>query len=364
MPRVQIIDALTERVKELSCLYDISSIASDHSDNLEEALQAITVRIAKAWKYADDAVAEIKINDRHYISNELPSKPVYTTVSIVLDQEHIGFVRIHYPTPEYSVQDFLAEEELLLKKIAQEIAAIYERHQRIEREEILRRSAERNDRLTILGEITAGIAHELNTPLGNILGFSELIAEKSGEEQVRKDALKITSSAMHAREVVKKLMFFSCEMPQQMQSIALNPLVEDALNLLKPSLQNAGVNIHFDPDPKNPFGRLDPIQITQVIFNLLINAIHASPPGSTISIKLLSADKKLNIIISDEGKGIPEAAREKIFEPFFTTKDVGEGSGLGLSVVHGIVKSHLGSIRFSSEEGKGTTFNVSLPLHP
>lgn len=364
MSATSAIDALSERIKELSCLYDISSIASDHSDNLEEALQAITVRIAKAWKHADDAVAEIKMGDRHYQSGPLPIKTVYTSAAIVLDREHIGIVRIHYPTPQYTQKDFLTEEELLLKKIAQEIGTIYERHQRIEREEILKRSAERNDRLTILGEITAGIAHELNTPLGNILGFSELIAGKTREEQIRKDALKITSSAMHAREVVKKLMFFSCEMPQQMESIALNPLVEDALNLLKPSLQSAGVNIHFEPDPKNPFGRLDPIQITQVIFNLIINAIHASPAGSTISIKLLSADKKLNIIIADQGHGIPEAARDKIFEPFFTTKGVGEGSGLGLSVVHGIVKSHQGSIRFSSEEGTGTTFNISLPLQP
>ncbi len=364
MPHLQTVEALNERIKELSCLYDISTLASEYAGSIKGSLQSIVERIAGAWKYSDKAIAEIQLGDDRYYSGKIPENTVRLHKPVIIDEQQFGTVIIHYPAPPFTIDDFLPEERQLLKKVAQEIAGIVERHQRIQKEEILRRSAERNDRLTILGEITAGIAHELNTPLGNILGFSELIADKTREEQIRKDALKITSSAMHAREVVKKLMFFSCEMPQQMESIALNPLVEDALNLLKPSLQNAGVNIHFDPDPKNPFGRLDPIQITQVIFNMLINAIHASPPGSTISIKLLSADKKLNIIIADQGHGIPEGVRDKIFEPFFTTKGVGEGSGLGLSVVHGIVKSHQGSIRFSSEEGQGTTFNVSLPLHP
>lgn len=357
-------DALNERIKELSCLYDISSIASDHSDGLNEALQAITKRIAIAWKHSDKAVAEIKIDEEHFVSNVLPANSVHMSEAIILEKEQVGLVRIHYPSPDFYHSDFLDEEEQLLKKIAHEISNIYERHQRIEREELLKRSAERNDRLTILGEITAGIAHELNTPLGNILGFSELIAEKSKELQVKKDAEKITTSAMHAREVVKKLMFFSCEMPQQRESIAVNELVEEAITLLKPMLKNASIKLKFERDPKNPFARLDPIQITQVIFNLLINGIYASPANSVITISLKSGNNKLHITIKDEGVGIPEAVQDKIFEPFFTTKPMGEGSGLGLSVVHGIIKSHNGRIQFSTAEGEGTTFNISLPLHP
>lgn len=358
------IDALKERIKELSCLYDISTIASDHTDSLEEILHAIAARIAKAWKYTDDAVAEIKINEKLYLSNSVPADSVHMTSEIIIDKEQVGIVRIHYPAARHHKSDFLAEEAQLLKKIAQEIAAISERHQRLEQEEKLKRTAERNDRLSILGEITAGIAHELNTPLGNILGFAELISEKTRESQVKRDADKITDSAIYAREIVKKLMFFSCEMPQRRELIAVNALVENALKLLNPMLKSAAVNVQFNADPENSFAQLDPIQITQVIFNLLINAIYASPADSTIKVSLKSGDKKLSITIEDEGSGIPEEVRDKIFEPFFTTKPQGEGSGLGLSVVHGIIKSHKGRIQFSTEEGKGTTFNIIFPINP
>lgn len=364
MAENNVVDSLQERIKELTCLYDISTLASEHSDSIEELLQAITERVAQAWLHNDAAIAEISLPNQHYFSAEVTYQTVCLSAPILVDKTQVGKVSVHYPEDKFSSKDFLEEEVHLLQKVAHEIANIVDRHQHIEHEEKLKRSVERNDRLSILGEITAGIAHELNTPLGNILGFSQLIAEETKEQQVANDAQKITDSAIYAREVVKKLMFFSCEMPQQMESIAINPLVEDALKLLKPSLQNARIEIELEKDPKNTFGRLDPIQITQVIFNLLINAIYASPPESTIRVKLLTTNKNLSIIIADEGSGIPENVREKIFEPFFTTKPVGEGSGLGLSVVHGIVRSHKGSIHFSTEMGKGTTFNVTLPLHP
>lgn len=364
MSETSVIDQLNERIKELRCLYDISTIAARRSVKLDDIVQDITYRVAEAWKYPEDAVAEIKLGVRHYTSSDQKGETVFLTEEIVPDQEQVGVIRVHYPAEKYAKEDFLEEERQLLKKIANEIAVIYDRHQRTSREELLKRSAERNDRLSILGEITAGIAHELNTPLGNILGFAELIEEKSTESQIQKDAAKISDSAIYAREVVKKLMFFSCEMPQQRASVAVNALLQDAIKLLNPTLKSASVNLEFERDPRNPFARLDPIQITQVVFNLLINAIYASPPNATIRVTLTSNANNILITIADEGKGIPEDARDKIFEPFFTTKPQGEGSGLGLSVVHGIIKSHRGNIQFSTAEGEGTTFNVILPVHP
>lgn len=358
------VDQLSERIKELQCLYDISNIAGRRSDDLNEIVQDIVFRVSKAWKYPEDAVAEIKLEECGFSSGIIPQDAVVMSEGIVPDREQVGTIKVYYPAIKYTRNDFLQEERQLLKKIANEIAVIYERFQVASREEVLKRSAERNDRLSILGEITAGIAHELNTPLGNILGFAELIVEKSSEAQVQKDAQKITDSAIYAREVVKKLMFFSCEMPQQRASVAVNAILQDAIKLLNPTLKSASVNLEFEPDPRNPFARLDPIQITQVVFNLLINAIYASPPNGTIRVALSSNANHIQITIADEGQGIPEEVRDKIFEPFFTTKPQGEGSGLGLSVVHGIVKSHQGSIQFSSDDDKGTTFNVILPVHP
>lgn len=354
--------ALRERLKELTFLYDISGIAAEH-DSLSPTLQAIADRMTAAWQYSKDVVISIEVDDAVFSSGKIPKTNAVLKENLP-SKIVSGSIRVYYPSPAMSVGDFLPEEGQFLRKVAHDVATIADRFHREKREETLRRTIERNDRLGILGEITAGVAHELNTPLGNILGFSEFIAQNAENPQQQKDAEKIRVSAMYAREVVKKLMFFSCEMPQRMESIAINPLVEDAIKLLTPTLNKEGVKIEFTPDPKNPFGQVDPIQITQVIFNMLINATHASDQGGTISIFLQSADKFVNIIIEDYGHGIPTEIQEKIFEPFFTTKDIGEGSGLGLSVVHGIVKSHRGNIRFSTELKVGTTFNISLPLRP
>lgn len=362
MPDSNAIEALKERIKELTCLYNISALASAHTDSLNETLQAIVSLIAQSWRYSDKAVAEIKLSDENFKSADLPFKSVSHFEPILIDGQQLGTVRVHYPVPEFSDSDFLIEEYQLLKKVAHEIATIIDRHNRKTKEEELQRSAQYSQRLSILGEITAGIAHELNTPLGNILGFSQLIAESAEKDQTKLDADKITHSAIYAREIVKKLMFFSSEMPHQKESISFNVLVTDAISMLKPSLANAQINVELDKDPANAFGLVDPIQITQVIFNLMLNAIDASHKDSTIRVKLISGSGKMNIIIADQGTGIDVADRPKIFDPFFSTKAFGKGTGLGLSVVHGIIKSHGGSIHFSTEINEGTTFNISLPL--
>ena len=362
MNESQIIDNLNERIKELTCLYEISSLSSNQESSLTEKLNSICKVVAAAWRFSDKSVAEITALGTQYLSNPIPGKTIYQVEPIVVDNQEVGYVRVHYPANGFVESDFLIEEKQLIKKVAQEISVIIERHIHNQKEALLQRSVEHNDRLAILGEITAGIAHELNTPLGNILGFSELIADNTREDQVIRDAAKITNSAIYAREIVKKLMFFSCEMPQQIESTSINVIVSDALKLLKPSTQNAGVAVRFIPDERNILGRFDPVQITQVIFNLMINAIYVSPEGSEITIKITSNENTLTLEIADQGSGMTPEIGDKIFEPFFTTKPVGEGSGLGLSVVHGIIKSHGGSIHFSSEIDAGTTFHITLPL--
>ncbi len=271
---------------------------------------------------------------------------------------------MHYNYRQGPPPPFLYEEELLLKTLAQEIGGIIERDEQKQREELLRQKFEQADRLSILGEITAGIAHELNTPLGNILGFAQLIQKRTHDRQVGRDVEKIINSAMHSREIVKKLMFFSCEMPQQKQQVSVTTLIEEALQLLRITFKNAGITPLFCVPQYPVEAHVDPIQLTQVIFNLLINALHASAPGQEIHIELKKENQEMILGIRDFGHGIPESIRERIFEPFFSTKAPGEGSGMGLSVVHGIVKSHGGSIKVDSSPQKGATFTVRLPLNP
>lgn len=358
----KLVGILEERVKELSCLYDVASLATAREKSFGEILQSIVNRIPLAWQFPEDAVCELQTEQLHLFSNAVPEKKVSQFADILLEDRRMGVVLIHYPYPERDESHFLKEEQSLLTKLSNEIAAIIDRKESRNREKSFIENYQRQDRLNILGEITAGIAHELNTPLGNILGFAQLILDSERDPQTLADSQKIMNSAIHAREVVKKLMFFACELPQRHEFVSINQLVEEALRLLTPSFQKSGIKIHFQKDEQNPQIQLDPVQITQVVFNLLINAIHASEKGTTISVDLFTDQQFVCIRISDEGKGIPLEVQDKIFEPFYTTKPVGEGSGLGLSVVHGIIKAHKGTIELKSEPGKGTIFYISLPL--
>ncbi|MFD2540957.1 sensor histidine kinase [Lacinutrix gracilariae] len=362
-PLITAEDKLKERIKELTCLYTISSlIANCDLDNLNPTIQAIAISLQKAIRYPEDASVEIFINNELFKTGKEPVEKVFIRSAIKTFNTPIGSIKIGYSQSKYTSNSFLNEEKQLLEKVALEIGNLLERKQIIVNEAITRRQIERADRLSILGEITAGIAHELNTPLANILGYSELLKEQFLDNtEALKDLEKITNSAIYSREVVKKLMFFSCDMPQQMKLTNIVPIVKDAISLLKPNFikKNLDCQLHI-VDGNIPL-RVDAIQLTQVIFNLVINAIYFSPENGVIQVSVKQSEKNIEIQISDQGKGIEAGNSENVFHPFYTTKPVGEGSGLGLSVVHGIVKSHKGSIKHTPNTPKGTIFTIQLP---
>lgn len=356
------LNSLEERIKELSCLYEVTSLASDKTSSFDETIQAIVNRIPKAWRYPDDAVCVLRLNDNYWQSQAILQETVSHTQVIFIEDSPVGSLTIHYPANKRSKNDFLIEELALQDKLAKEISNLLDRKIRKEREDAFIVSVQRQDRLSILGEIAAGIAHELNTPLGNILGFTQLIQSSEISVQTKNDTDKIIQSVLYAREVVKKLMFFSCELPQRFVQTCIPKLISDALKLIVPTCREKEINIIFSTNDDDFEAQVDSIQLTQVIFNILLNAIHASPKKSKIELNLQLRSESFNLLISDQGSGIPQEIQERIFDPFFTTKDIGEGSGLGLSVVHGIIKAHKGCILVASSPGEGTTFSIEIPL--
>jgi signal transduction histidine kinase len=353
---------LKERIKELTCLYEVTSIIvnSDY-DNLETSLFAIAKSLKKAWQFEMDAEVALKCANYEVKTKNFDSDRVLLESRVKVFNKPAGSVKVGYPKDTYRKSDFLLEEKHLLDNVSLAVGNLLERKQIRDKEAASRRLVERTDRLNILGEITAGIAHELNTPLANILGFTELLKDRTSGEASLRDLDKIIENAIFSREVVKKLMFFACEMPQQMDSIHLNPLVDEVMSLLKPNFRNNNLSftLNFNQDPIHL--KVDRIQMTQVLFNLIMNAIYTSPINGRISISVNDSGKEVKIAIADEGSGIDEAIADKVFEPFFTTKPLGKGSGLGLSVVHGIVNSHKGSISHSPNRPKGTVFTVVFP---
>ncbi|TDU40288.1 phospho-acceptor domain-containing protein [Gelidibacter sediminis] len=356
-------DQLKERIKELTCLYNVSSyIANCNLYDLDPTFKAIAASLKAAILYNEEAFVEMKLGDTVVCAGQRLKDQVFILSAIKVFNLPFGSIKIGYSKEKYNQNVFLTEEKQLLKTVASEIGNLIERKQIIEKEELRKRQMERADRLAILGEITAGIAHELNTPLASILGFSELLKERFiNDNNALQDLDKIMNSAIFSREVVKKLMFFSCEMPHHMQLVNINPIIIEAINLLKPNFSKKGLECRLAFNEDDIFLRVDAIQLTQVIFNLVINAIYFSPKNGIIDVNVSNQPKEVVLHISDEGKGIPKEISEHIFNPFYTTKPVGEGSGLGLSVVHGIMKSHRGTIKHSFNKPKGTVFTLTFP---
>ncbi|WP_055436757.1 sensor histidine kinase [Lacinutrix algicola] len=355
--------ALKERIKELTCLYEVSSIIVNANEELiEDTLKAIAFSIKKGFQFPAETEVDI-ITEAFCISTDKREGSIIAISSeIILFNEVKGQLIANLETSKFKIEDFLDEEQLLLDNIAMKIGNLLERLEIQKNETSLKRQMERADRLGILGEITAGIAHELNTPLANILGFAELLKEDlTTNNKQTNDVDKIIKNAIFSREVVKKLMFFACEMPQEMKRVNIVPNVKNAINLLDATFRKEQVKYIVKIEEEEMWLKADPIQLTQIIFNLLINAIYFSPVNGLVTIEVKALKNEIVLKIIDEGKGLSTDDQNKIFQPFFSTKPIGDGSGLGLSVVHGIVSSHKGTITAKNNKNKGAIFTVTLP---
>jgi signal transduction histidine kinase len=218
------------------------------------------------------------------------------------------------------------------------------------------------DRLATIGQLAAGVAHELNEPLGSILGFAQLAKKCPGlPHQAELDIEKISNASLLARDIVKKLLIFARQMPPQKIKVNVNQLVEEVLNFFKSRCTQGGVELICSLSPNLPGVDADPSQLNQVVMNLIVNALQAMPQGGDLRIQTLCEENQVLLIVEDTGIGMSDEVLEKIFTPFFTTKEVGEGTGLGLPVVHGIIASHGGSVRVKSKVSQGTRFEIRLP---
>lgn len=236
------------------------------------------------------------------------------------------------------------------------------RKEQEEERAILENQLRHSDRLATIGQLAAGVAHELNEPLGAILGFTQLAMKTPGlPGSSAEDLARIEKASLHAREVVRKLMFFSRQIPPRTSVVDLNAVVNDGLYFLESRCARAGIEVIRQLDAEPPLVEADVSQLHQVLVNLVVNAIQAMGEGGRLTIRTLRSGADAVLAVEDTGTGMSEEVRTKIFTPFFTTKDVGQGTGLGLAVAHGIIRSHGGSIGVESEPGRGSRFEVRLP---
>lgn len=356
---------LRERMKELTCLYGIALLKERPGMQLEEVLEGIVALLPPAWLYPDDARATLVLDGRTY-GGQVQDEPERSTLSsdvivrgVVKGVVTVGYAGAH---PTLDRGPFLLEEEKLLDTVAREIALVVERRQAAEENVELERQLQRSERLATVGETAAGITHELNEPLNNILGFAQLLQTNSSvPTEAQRDVSLIVSSALHARQVVRQLLLFSSQFYQAKVQVELNELVRSTQSFLEVICGKAGVVLGTELAEGLPTIPASPDQLRQVLVNLVVNATQASREGGRITVStstLPDDDGSVVLVVEDDGDGMPDEVREKIFMPFFTTRE--GGTGMGLSVVHGIVTGHGGHIRVTSEPGAGSRFEITL----
>ncbi len=221
------------------------------------------------------------------------------------------------------------------------------------------------EKLASIGQLAAGIAHELNTPLGNIIGYTKLVLQDQAIAQEQKTKLEvIAEQANIGSKIIRGLLDFSHQKRPVLEKFSLNTLIRRVADSLQDTFTAGNIRIIRSLE-RLPSLHADPNQIEQVIYNIIINAVHAlEGRGGIIKIKSRTIKHEVEFSIQDNGPGIPKAHINRIFDPFFTTKPVGKGTGLGLSICTGIIQEHGGSIYVESAPGKGTTFTARLPYKP
>jgi signal transduction histidine kinase len=267
---------------------------------------------------------------------------------------------------ERRVQERTSELSQAYEKLAAEMT------ERTRVEEQLRKA----HKMEALGRLSGGIAHDFNNILAIIMGFSELVKEKLPKGSPEEHRLqRVMEAGLRGREVVKQILTFSHQMPREKKPLQLSGIVNDTLTFLRASIPST-ISIRTKVETESGPVLGDPVEIQQVLMNLCTNAAHAmGDKGGTLDVELsdyrvtpanaracsMDAGLYARLVVRDTGAGIAPEIRDKIFDPYFTTKKVGEGSGLGLSAVMGIVKQSQGYITVESAPGKGSTFTVYLP---
>jgi two-component system, NtrC family, sensor kinase len=264
-----------------------------------------------------------------------------------------------------AVYQGLAEAQMCLPYLIEQLQENVGKLQEFQRElQATQQQLIQSEKLASMGQLAAGVAHEINNPLGSILLYSDMMLKdlQTGSQHWQ-DLKFIVDEAIRCKRIVGDLLNFARQNQVAAQDTDLNAVVTSLAEELRAQPAFARVETILDLDPALPHIQADPSQLRQVFTNLMVNAAEAMPDGGALRVSTKPLDEhQVSVSLQDTGYGIPQENLSKLFTPFFTTKPIGKGTGLGLAIVYGIVKMHRGQIQVHSQVGMGTTFTVTLPV--
>ena len=305
------------------------------------------------------------------VPEESEVKRVLVSLGKLKAADHLNCGACGYPTCRehaIAILNGLAETEMCLPFTIEKMhTTINDLNESNEKLANARQALRHSEKLANMGQLSAGIAHELNNPLGVITMYSNILKEEvSQDDPMSKDLALIAEQADRCKNIVGGLLNFARKSQVNLQE---TNIVEFCKHSLDSVIKPQNVEIRFAANVTDPMTMIDQDQFMQVLTNLEKNAVEAMPDGGVLSLELEDSLHDIKIAISDTGTGIAPENMEKIFTPFFTTKPIGKGTGMGLPLVYGIVKMHKGDIKVKSENNPlvgptGTRFKIVLPRKP
>lgn len=367
---------LDKKTRELLEVNKRLKIEEENTKRAKDELQLIFDGIEDEIVFFDLDYHIVKANraslERHGLQpGDLPGKKCYNLLKQGDAVCEGCIIKETYNTKKLSFMEAKNPQDRIVQRFAfpilddNKLLGVVELIKDVTEQRLLEQSLVQAEKLTSLGEMLSGIAHELNNPLTGIIGFSELILEKEAAPEIKRDMQKINQEAMRCKKIVQNLLVFARRHKPEREYLNINDIIYYTMELREYDLRVNNIQVVTDLDKNLPPTMIDAHQMQQVFLNIVNNAQQAmldDKGQGTLTIKTAREDDTIKISFKDTGPGIPSENINKIFNPFFTTKGVGKGTGLGLSVSYGIIKEHQGKIYAVSRPGEGAAFVIELPI--
>ena len=322
-----------------------------------EAGNAQSLKVKTGYLVKSLAYVQLKMGNNVIgvllIDNKLSTKPFTANdISLLSALADYAAIAIHNARLYEQVKGFNQELERRVEERTREL--------RETQDQLIQ-----SEKLASIGQLAAGVAHEINNPIGVMLGFSQVLLKRTDKgNPIHKPLATIEREGLRCKKIVQSLLDFARYNKPNLDWMDVNEVIEAAFNLVAHQASTANIQISKQYTANLPQVLADSNQLQQVFLNIIINAYHAMPEGGQLTVKTLQVQEQVHVTFTDTGIGIAQENLKRIFDPFFTTKEVGQGTGLGLSVSYGIVEQHGGTIEVQSQVDTGSTFTVRLPVAP